>query len=1020
MGKYTCSDNFMIRTPLLPIEDFQTGIEQKSIFMHIANRSELKEYFRKALYISSKSLYSAFVQGLKNDYVDEQVEIALLKYYIRASTRPTPFGYFSAVAMGSFGDGESIVRKHCNLHIDIDHKWIVNIISKLEEDIATISKIPLKSNLNCYVLGTRYYNPYCSNMRKEYTNREEESDIKYLDIVKYILNAVREEKTLSEISAELKVHYKTLDEEKMWNIFNTLIENEYIYTKLRIPSYVDNELQHLFHELTMMDGENILAKKIYDLGKKIKDFNLKSKCKNIHDLENITIDMESICEKDVCLKADTSMVMENAILSKRLKPIIERYAELLGVLSIDPINYNPISSFVGAFQDEFGVGVEVSVIELINPHGFNALRYMEERGEKEKSIREEKIVRIIRNKIMKEIFYNNQEINFVLEDFKDIEEEKKIKWPKSFDLNLFITENKSRYRLYAGPNVGAMKAGAMFQRFSNILPKDEMNQYNQIYKVIEEKTVEEYISVAMHEEPSQSKVSNIFNRTENYKDTIVLGTYMGGVGNEIELNDLYIGVDFELRPYIKSKKYNKKVKIVMDNMLNINSSCKVAKFLLLISSTYEYDPISRVFDFINLEYEYFPQIAFEGVVVSPKRWIFKEEKIKDKKVFNEKIDQFLKKYRLYEQRFLYLCENDNRLMIDLENNSCLSILYHEYRKKGNLYLTEIEKDILENEIVVGLEENEHYAAEFVFSVYLKENYFSDTISLFENGANRQLISENRKLGIFEDGWIYLKIYGLGNRVNDFLYRDIANVVAELGNVPFFFIRYYDNKGPHIRVRFKLQTRDEAIEYLPTIISWTDKILKNKQAFEICFDNYTREINRYGGKTFISYIEDIFCADSMLVLEILNNFNMHKEEDIEYVYLLGIAFFIKYLSKDSAEALEMLEAYGIKNHSDSEYRKKKHTIIKILDLVYGETVLYKGKIKSYIIQNMQKKLNTLYKMIDVSNNLTVNKNEIVFSLVHMHCNRLTGDRGLEDRYLKLVRCGLFQKISRDKYIMRKKE
>lgn len=1019
MLDYICAEWFMIRTPVLSIEYFKEGIEKEDIFEYIVNKEGLVEYFQKALYIGSETLYSSFLKNIKKGRVEEDVNLSLLKYFIRATTRPTPFGYFSSVALGRFGERESLIKESCNMLIDTDHKWITNIISELEKKQEVIEKIAFNINNNCYKYGKRYYNPYCSNMGISTINIAEENDIKYLEIVKYIFETIEKGKKYKEIVEAIKYKYGEIDIKIINDILRKLIESEYIYTEVRIPSYCKNELLHIYNVLDAALVETNIKEKIFSLENKIRKFNLRleSGDNDIGTIEDIRKNMEDICEQDVNIKVDTSMKMKEAILPISVKEKIERYAKLLGLLSIETMKYKPISSFIEDFQEEYGVGVEVNVVELINPHGFNALKFMENGLDSENNIREKEISSILQDKIMKSIFVGQDEINFEYKDFKDIEN-KNVKWPKSFDINIFMSKNQEEYQLYAGPNVGSIKAGAMFQRFAECFSCDEFENYNKIYSIVEEIVEEDYINVAMIEEPAQSKISNIINKTKNYKYTLSLGTYLERDENEISLEDLYIGLDFEMMPYIKSKKLNKKVKIVLDNMLNINSTCKIGRFLLLISSTYEKDPLSRIFEFINLKHEYFPQISFENVVISPKRWIFKEKNIKNEKQFIDSFSEFALYYGLNAFKFLYLCVNDNRLIINLENKMCIKILYHEYKRRKIIYLSAIEKNILDSGLVSDKMGN--YVTEFVFSVYLKKEMKSiiKDVNLqkpYLDSSKREIVCNHRKLSIFENGWVYIKIYGLGNRVNEFLCKDIIDIVRKLNYIPFFFIRYYDKEGAHIRVRFKLSNRNEVINNLKYIIAWTEKIILDKRVFQIKFDNYTREVNRYGGKELIELCEAIFCVDSELIIEIFKKFNMENKEEVEYIYLCGISFFLKYLCGSVNSALNVMEEYGINSHSNPEYKKRRNYYINLLDQIFDKNIFYNGKLNKNIIHNILCKLEILKKRMDSCCNLTVSKSELIFSIIHMHCNRITGNRMLEEKYLNIIRCGLYQKMLRDKNI-----
>lgn len=66
---------------------------------------------------------------------------------------------------------------------------------------------------------------------------------------------------------------------------------------------------------------------------------------------------------------------------------------------------------------------------------------------------------------------------------------------------------------------------------------------------------------------------------------------------------------------------------------------------------------------------------------------------------------------------MYICEGDNKLLVDLKKESSLNAIYSSVKKKGELNLCEIE--MLAESIVQDFEGN-HYISEFVFSFVQSE------------------------------------------------------------------------------------------------------------------------------------------------------------------------------------------------------------------------------------------------------------------------------------------------------------
>src|SRR5437879_7923455 len=104
---------FVLRTPLLPFDDHETwtaeGRAAGSECVQLVDR--LRAAFdrpacREALYVASPSLHNAFCawEGDTDNAASRRTRSALVSYFARMTSRPTPFGLFAGVSAGSIGE----------------------------------------------------------------------------------------------------------------------------------------------------------------------------------------------------------------------------------------------------------------------------------------------------------------------------------------------------------------------------------------------------------------------------------------------------------------------------------------------------------------------------------------------------------------------------------------------------------------------------------------------------------------------------------------------------------------------------------------------------------------------------------------------------------------------------------------------------------------------------------------------------------------------------------------------------
>lgn len=688
------------------------------------------------------------------------------------------------------------------------------------------------------------------------------------------------------------------------------MENEYLFTNLRLPAYCNDILAYLIKILERITE----ARDITDSLKKLNSlFSEYKKSREVSTLEKIYNIMKSLNKSSNYIELNTGCKYSSKILDSKLKNKIENFVNEFSKISPEINNYGFLDNFKNKFIEKYGSNIEVNLIEIIDENKFNGFIYLNDSYNQ--SDREKEISKIITNKIEKAIF-NGEEVYFTKNDFKDINNSN-LNLTKGFDLNLYITKSKESYDLIVGPNGGSPKEGSMFQRFSDSFVKKDFDEYNKIYKKSRELIQDNYIEVELRECTASGRTSNVVNNTKNYEYYLPIGL-AGNKNKSLMIDDLVIGLDDKENFYIKSKSLNKKLKFIKDNMLNTRLNSKLYQLLYELSSLNEDVPVNRIFALGTENYIYSPRIYFEGVIISLKKWKFDYLNLSKEKYNDFKRDLLNLKKEYTMDDLVYLSENDNRLMLDLNREESLELLYSTYKKTGEIKLTEIEPG-LKNSLVDD-KKNRVYLNEFVFS-FIQEEYKVANTSI---DSSLNIESKNKIFMPFQDGWIYLKLYGLGNRINEFLTRHL-DIIHDLGNPTWFFIRYEDTYGPHIRLRFKFNNQDEALKKFKIINKWLESLYEINIINKVELDSYEREINRYGGDELIYLFEEYSQISSELVIETLR---YYKDIDIEKIYFFEIFNLYMAVSHNLNDLFDLLNRDNIEKEFRKEYKEKRKDLINI--------------------------------------------------------------------------------------------
>lgn len=1005
---YKCYDSFLVRTPGLPIEylkQYQT--QEKDIYEFITKNKELDSFFRKALAVSSNSLYQSYINKPIEKKKYEHMKEALLKFFLRSTLRTTPYGYFATVSMGRFGEKDIVITNRKNIELKADGKWVSELIYKLEKEESIFKKLSFKVNPICYRSGNRFKNPYYTNHGTIDGDKEKisENSIRYTKLLDLLCGEAKEFITFEKLFAVIKSRYSEIGDLAIIQTIQLLVDNEYLLSSLRLPTFCDNSMEHIYHMLEDIGYKGYYIEKLKYIIQLMEEYREKE---DVEILIRLYENMSEICKSKTYIMMNVGRKVLECQLPEEVKYKIEKFADFWASYAT-PLN--PIKEFVKKFEESYGTDVEVPFLEIIDKNRFDGTEninlYFPDKTEKEK-----KFEKTIGNLIFKAILEQKEEIN-ITKDHLALVEKKDTEVIKAFDLNFFICKEEGKYQLTLGPNIGDDNVGAMFQRFYDCLERKEIKKYNEeVYQLEKEIYEKEYELVEVREAPDMGRINNIINSRSNYRYYIAFGNVekKESTDNILDLDDLYVGIDNWGKCYIKSNKLGRKIKIVSNNMLNPECCNPVVKLLRGISQSYEESVQVRLNLLRNeILYKYVPRIKCEGIVITPRTWYLDEDDFirKDYQGFKQDLQRVKKEYKIDQK--VYLEEADHRLFLDLDQEEFIHILYLQYKKAKRVRLCEVENSFLKNSFIKD-EEGNSYIGEFVFSFLAQEVHSKEINQL---PYMRKLCTRERIKTICEDGWIYFKLYGTGNRTNEIITRELPELQEELNGGEHFFIRYVDKQGWHLRVRFKFADNKQAFCNLSIIGEWSQKMLENHLINCISYDMYEREINRYGGEEIISDCETVFFKDSYTVEKLLRQNDIEDEKNIEKGYIFGIVTILKYLTYSMQEAFDVIDCQKMEQKYRDLYRKHHEEYMQMVQDIYNEQYNTCLKISEVVADEKQALLAFREKMQYQLNkkSMTNSKENVILSIVHMFCNRFNGNREYEYKYSEIVRNAMYHILER---------
>ncbi|HZB60614.1 MAG TPA: lantibiotic dehydratase, partial [Actinomycetota bacterium] len=149
---YRPMDHLVVRAPLLPVDAYlalRTGN---------VRRGHLVPEVRRALAVASPSLLAALDRAGPGDPGWPRLEGKLLRYRIRMSTRPTPFGLFAGVGVTRWADRTDLaLAGPPRTRTRLEMEWLLRLALRLEGDPGVRRHLRLFANTAAFERAGRLH-----------------------------------------------------------------------------------------------------------------------------------------------------------------------------------------------------------------------------------------------------------------------------------------------------------------------------------------------------------------------------------------------------------------------------------------------------------------------------------------------------------------------------------------------------------------------------------------------------------------------------------------------------------------------------------------------------------------------------------------------------------------------------------------------------------------------------------------------------------------------------------------------
>ncbi len=731
---YSHFSNFVLRTPLLPLDYFEKLTSQEQISDDSIKEAFNNPVINEAIFLASPSLHLEAQKWCSEQSANDRLKFSLLKYISRMSSRCTPFGLFAGCALGEIAESTSIVLQNPDKnkrHTRLDMNYLV----ALSQDLVKVESI--RKQLFFYPNSSHYvYGDQLRYVEYTYVNSRRQHHIvavNYSDYLERVLHKARDGAKLADLSNLLVDDEISIEEATAF--IDELVVGQLLISELE-PSVSGPEfVKQLLKVLHRLERSEKYTHILEEVDRRIKsiDGKIGNSIGSYIELSEYLKQLETDFELKFLFQTDMQLSTTANTLDLSMLETVKKGLTLLN--NITPkLKETPESKFKDAFYEryesrkvslakaldiEIGVGykqnqgsgdVNPLIDDLILPANSTKEPWLE--------IELNSFHNLINKKVIKS--YQNQEycIKLTDEDLKDfIQGWDDLPDTLSAMIEVVLIDGDLKIK-FSGAS--GSSAANLLGRFCH--GDQKLREFTQSITDTEAQMNPNKILAEIAHLP-ESRVGNILMRPEFRKYEIpYLAQSIVPRGRQLWLDDLTIAVEPNNRIILQSESQNKEVIPRLTNAHNYSlNSLPIYNFLADLQTQGLRGGVYFSLGPLVQNYTFIPRVEYENIILQRATWNFNKKHIEklienqlDTSRLKKAISSFLKEYKL--PRLVVLTERDNELLINFDNLTSIGMFLDTVKNKDRFTIAEFLFDT--NSLVEGPDGN--YAHQIVLSFYNKE------------------------------------------------------------------------------------------------------------------------------------------------------------------------------------------------------------------------------------------------------------------------------------------------------------
>lgn len=881
---FTAWPMFHLRVPLgRPVElpdAAAGGIDWRAILTRLAADDELIEGVSLASTQLSGAVANVLADPVANATMTRRSAQSLLRYAIRSTSRPTPFGLFAGTCFGRFDSASKLeLSADRPSHTRVDLAWLLALVERWQVEPAILRRLGVTANESARLRGGRVVleTPSTYGLTPGTDGRTSVS-IRATRPVLAALGATATGRPVGELCDELMAQFQDAGPRTVFGLIRSLVQQDLLITDLRPPMDGTDPLAHVHARLAGIETARDLSESLSDIRRLCAEYDSVPRGSGTHQLRQLQQAVSKLGATKTALHVDTTVSATVAI-SRCVAEEAERAITLLWRLSEPRLGMRPLRDWHRCFLERYGIGRLVGVAEALDdtiglgaPGGYAwPTSEAPEPGQapptREQIRRDVTLGRLLHQALST----GADEIALSERDVAELElgEPQQDRLPPSCELFVHLVAedvtsiDEGDFRLVVSANPGSHRAGASLSRFAYAGPVTEFAEL----AAATPGAVPDGVPVDLTYATRGPRAANILNIPSFTGRRLAVALPDTERAGRINVSDLAVGATLD-ELYLMHKPTGRIIEPVSTSMTSPSTQApNLARFLfeLGLEGRRLWEPWSWGQLAVH---PVLPRVRFGRTILCPRTW--KLDGLRDQLTVAGADRAALVsdwQARWSVPNTVVAVSADQRLLFDLTLPAHVELFAQEMERDARLMVQETADAsapdgwFREGDVVRPVE--------LVIPFVRRADLATSSPLVASSELTAPLPSGPSRLIQPGQDWLYLSIYGSRRGQDELLRHRLRPLLADLDIESWFFIRYSDADGQHLRLRL----RGRPDKLLGSVTRQLTEAVKQWRKCDLIgpvrWSDYDPEYERYGGIVALESAHRFFHADSIFALSALD-------------------------------------------------------------------------------------------------------------------------------------------------------